>query len=106
LSPRNFNNLLIADKEKRQEEYEMELKIGRWTAWHIAAYVGSSFGGEKLPDLNDLMNKPIFDSTKKEDIPKKILTKEEKWNQQKAFVQAMMSGGLAVRQEVKDKYNL
>jgi hypothetical protein len=101
-TPNEYTNML----KGYQQQYEKQLKLGRWTAWHVSAYVGMSFGGEKLPDLEDLLNKPIFDGTASPKDKPKELSEGELYNQSRNYVKAMIASGINVTDKVKKKYDI
>jgi hypothetical protein len=86
-------------------DYEQQLKVAQFTAWHVAAYVGASFGGGKLPDINDILNKPLFDNNKVIQ-PIVELTEEQKYEQGRNFALSCIRQGLSVSEKVKTKYNI
>lgn len=105
-TPREYTNMIKGFTERQQQVYEQKLRVGQWTAWHIAAYVGSSFGGGDLPDLNDILTKPIFKVD--EPLPPELinLTEEQKYNKSRTTLMIAIQNGIPVSEELRIKYNL
>ena len=86
------------------QEYEERLKIEQFNAWHIAAYVGLSFNGDKLPDLNDILTKPLFGPQTVN--PRRELTEEEKYNMNRNMFMKFFRIGEYIPESIIVQYNI
>lgn len=103
---REYMNMMTGYNEKEMRVYEQQLKLQQFNAWHVAAYVGMSFNGDKLPDLNEILTKPLFEA---KDIPKQDnieLTEEQKFTQARNKWLNIKKAGIIIPPEILNQYNI
>ena len=98
-----YSNMISGYQIKREEE----LKKEQFNAWHIACYVGMSFNGTDLPNIGDILSKPLFEHNKlPEPESDKELTKDQLFLKRRTKWMKIIVMGVKVPDNIIDEYNI